>query len=139
MRLLRQVGATDFVYAECTAGQEGFSFSLKLAGGAVIIPQDGQKHASTIRRIFPSDIAAALNADDERYTPVVLWQLRSTASAGRSSTGAVRGPRSAAEVVICWGTHESRQSSKKLSEEGRCATAWRVRSDLERRRIRRQK
>jgi hypothetical protein len=69
VRLLRKVGATDFGYAECTAGQEGFSFPLKLADGAVTIPQDGSDHASSIRRIFPADIAAALNADEGRYAP----------------------------------------------------------------------
>ena len=69
VRLLRKAGSTDFVYAECTAGREGFSFPLKLAGGAVTIPQDGSEHASSIRRIFPPDIAAALNADEGRYKP----------------------------------------------------------------------
>lgn len=69
VRLLRKVGSTDFVYAECTAGQEGFSFPLKLAGGAVTIPQDSSEHASSIRRIFPPDIGAALNADEGRYKP----------------------------------------------------------------------
>ena len=68
-RLLRKGGATDFIYARCTAGQEGFSFPLKLTGTAVTTPQDGSGHSPSIRRIFPSDIAAALNADDERYKP----------------------------------------------------------------------
>jgi hypothetical protein len=69
VRLLRKTGSTDFVYAHCTAGIEGFSFPLKLVGRTVTTPENGAGHASSINRIFPPDIAAALNADDRRYQP----------------------------------------------------------------------
>jgi hypothetical protein len=69
VRLLRKTDSADFVYAECTAGDEGFSFPLKLAGRTVTTPDDGAGYASSIGRIFPSDIAAALKADDQRYKP----------------------------------------------------------------------
>jgi len=69
VRLLRQVGTADYVYAECTAGQSGFSFPLKLDGSSVTVPRDGSEYAPSIRRIFPSDIAAALIEDEQRYKP----------------------------------------------------------------------
>lgn len=69
VRLLRSVGSIDYVYAQCTDGRAGFSFPLKLEGREVTIPQDGSEYAPSIRRIFPADIAAALNADVERYRP----------------------------------------------------------------------
>ena len=69
VRLLRKIGSADYVYAECTAGQEGFSFPLKLDGSTLTVPQDGSDYGPSIRRIFPSDIAAALNDDEQRYKP----------------------------------------------------------------------
>lgn len=69
VRLLRKVDAIDYVYAECHAGQEGFSFPIKLDGTKASTPYDGAEYDPSIRRNFPPDIAAALLADEARYKP----------------------------------------------------------------------
>lgn len=69
VRLLRHVGTVDYVWAECTAGQTGVSVPVRLAGRTVTVPEDGSGYAASLRRVFPSDVAAALLADAERYRP----------------------------------------------------------------------
>lgn len=69
VRLLRQAGPVDYVYARCIAGGSGFSSPLKLVGDTVTMPEDGSSYAPSIRRIFPEDIADALLADQRGYSP----------------------------------------------------------------------
>jgi hypothetical protein len=60
VQLLRKVGSTDYVNANCTAGDEGAYFPVRLVGRTITVPGDGNEYAASIRRIFPSDIAAWL-------------------------------------------------------------------------------
>ena len=70
VRLLRQVGAVDYAYAHCRAGdQEAVVAPVKLEGRTVTLPDDGSLYGPSIQRIFPADIAAALGDDEERFRP----------------------------------------------------------------------
>ena len=57
VQLLRKVGSTDYVDADCTAGDEGVSVPLRLVGRTITTPMDGNEYEPSIRRIFPPDIA----------------------------------------------------------------------------------
>ncbi len=69
VRLLREDGATDYVFARCTAGPEGLVAPVKVTGTVVTVPDDGAGYTASLKRLFPADIAAALIADDRRYAP----------------------------------------------------------------------
>lgn len=69
VRLLREDGATDYVWADCERADQGFSTALRIDGEKVTFPEDGSGYASSIRRTFPADLAEAVLADDERYRP----------------------------------------------------------------------
>lgn len=69
VRLLRAVGETRYVFAECTAGRAGVSVPLALVGRTVMAPSDGSEYSPSLRRIFPSDLAEAVLDDPDWYRP----------------------------------------------------------------------
>ncbi len=69
VRLLREVGTADYVWADCQAGDSGYSTPVKVDGETVTFPQDGSYYGPSIRSMFPADIAEAVLADGDRYHP----------------------------------------------------------------------
>lgn len=72
VRLLRREGGTDYVWAVCTSSGptgEGGSFPARVRGSEVTTPSDGSAYSTSIKEMFPEDIAEAVLEDPERYRP----------------------------------------------------------------------
>ncbi len=69
VRLLREEGPTDYVVADCEAGEQAFISALKIDGETVVFPEDGSGYEASVRRMFPADVADAFLDNSESYYP----------------------------------------------------------------------
>ncbi|MGB8651610.1 MAG: hypothetical protein WCD35_13235 [Mycobacteriales bacterium] len=70
VRLLRDHGTTDYIYATCDGPGGGTSGPMVLKGTTIQLPREGgDNYPASIDALFPADIAKALKADADRYKP----------------------------------------------------------------------
>ncbi|MGZ6825880.1 MAG: hypothetical protein ACXVGH_03735 [Mycobacteriales bacterium] len=71
VRLLRKVGSTDYAWATCTGASGAADVPVRVVGQDVTVAADGDDTgaANSLDRIFPRDMAKAIEADESRYKP----------------------------------------------------------------------
>ena len=72
VRLLRQDATASFVWAECATGpptNTGISAPMRVIGSQVTVPRDGTQYTQDIHTLFPDDLAAIIEAQDDSIRP----------------------------------------------------------------------
>ncbi|MCP3976539.1 MAG: hypothetical protein GY720_18785 [bacterium] len=69
VRLLGQEGSTSYAWADCSDGLAGTSLPLRIDTEQVAAPGDGSIFSDDVTTMFPSELAEAILARDERIFP----------------------------------------------------------------------
>lgn len=72
VRLLGQDSGQSFVWAECTqtvSPETAYSVPARIRGEQVTMPQDGDRYASSVRDMFPAELADLVLDDPDQARP----------------------------------------------------------------------